>query len=75
MTLEQAQEIVEFICGNGCKASVYEDYSGRGMYGETCTGIVTDEPTMVGYACGALGVDFDDVPSCTDNMGLDTILY
>lgn len=34
----------------GVDAKVYEDYSGRFMYGQTCPGIVCDDPVAVGFA-------------------------
>jgi hypothetical protein len=42
MTKEQAQFIVDAILETGEEANVYENYSGRGMYGDTTTGVVTD---------------------------------
>jgi hypothetical protein len=40
MTKEMA-EFLKGVCDeNGAECTIYEDYSGRGMYGETTTGIV-----------------------------------
>ena len=40
------------------EARVYKDYSGRGMYGRTCTGIVTTAPAaIVGAAIVAAAMD------------------
>ncbi len=84
MTLEQAENIIDVAC-NYCNAEVYENYSGRGMYGETCVGITTDNPIMVAYCAGlvagearAEGDDsWDDfeLPTRTDSLGFDTIIY
>lgn len=75
MTLEQAEAIVEAMEEDGAKASVYPDYSGRGMFGKTCVGIVTDSPELVGYAAAEAGVPKRDLPRRRDSMGLDVILY
>ena len=48
-----------------------DDYSGRGMYGATCYGIVTDDPEGLIERAAELGLK----GACTDNMGLDTIVY
>ncbi len=45
-----------------------EKYSGRGMYGRTCVGIVTDSPEDVIADAGIRGAH-------TDDMGLSTIVY
>ena len=63
--------------------SVQTDYSGRGMYGAKCFGIVTDDPfRVVGSMSMALGMeDHYDLAidlysnTCTDNMGLSKIVY
>lgn len=36
------QEIAELIVENGYDMELYEDYSGRGMFGDTTTGVVCD---------------------------------
>jgi hypothetical protein len=40
----------------GVDAKVYEDYSGRFMYGQTCPGIVCDDPVAVGFAAAKADV-------------------
>lgn len=76
MTLEQAREVQDYMWDE-CNAEVdiREEYSGRGMYGKTCVALVTDDVMAVGYACGALGIPFDDVPGRTDSMGRQTVVY
>ena len=39
MKLSTAQNIVKKMEAEGCEASVYEDYSGRGMYGRNTAGV------------------------------------
>lgn len=75
LLLEEAEQIVEAMQNDGYDASVYEDYSGRGMFGETCVGIVTDCPTLVGFYCGKAGLDVESVPERQDSMGFDVIVY
>jgi hypothetical protein len=72
MKLENAQAIVEFLEDQGDEASVYEDYSGRGMYGRTTAGVVASEVSDVTYAMGRLGIE-DSRNS--DSMGRDVIVY
>jgi len=77
MTLTQAEEIVEMMLDNGYDAEVREDYSGRGMFGGTCPGIITapNSATVIGFFAHAAGVMVDDLPERCDNMGLDMIYY
>ena len=81
MDKDQAEKIVSTLKDEGYEAYVAEDYSGRGMYGSTCTGIVTDAPAIVvGYTMAG-GFSEDDhihheqLPGRVDSMGLDTIYY
>ena len=52
MDVKVAQKIVGILDNMGVEAEIYEDYSGRGMYGKTTTGIVCDagKSAMIGYA-------------------------
>lgn len=57
-----------------------DNYSGRGMYGDSCIGFVFDSGHMHGVTMAlidALGIDLANeiTTSRTDNMGLDTIIY
>jgi hypothetical protein len=76
-TVEAAQAAVERLEDEGYEASVYPDYSGRFMYGETCVGIVTSPGASLalGAALAAVGVAAEDMPRRTDNMALDMIYY
>jgi hypothetical protein len=46
----------------------YSGYSGRGMYGKRCAGIVTDQPHECIAIAGIRGAKLD-------NMGLQYIVY
>lgn len=48
-----------------------EDYSGRGMYGETCMGLVTDERQTTIEQAAARGL----FNSSSDRMGKQWIVY
>lgn len=54
-----------------CEGTIYKDYSGRGMFGEICVGIVgSDLQGLVNCA------KRKKLPKpCWDNMGLDYIIY
>ncbi|TXH53642.1 MAG: hypothetical protein E6Q97_12815 [Desulfurellales bacterium] len=61
---------------------VRTDYSGRGMYGETCLGLVTSQPMAIlgwrfALVLDELGLDPYEVlvKARTDSMGYDTITY
>ena len=61
-------------------ASIYEDYSGRAMYGATCFGIVAPGPIGSFWAFLAEDVGAEAAANLaanqrTDAMGLDTIHY
>lgn len=75
MTLTQAQEIVKILNDDGVEAEVYENYSGRCMYGATCTGIVCDDPIAVGMAAVKAGVDGGSRPKRQDHLGKSLIIY
>ena len=66
-----------------------ERYSGRGMFGEYCVGLVTREgivntlATLIGEYARSMANDQDDVAkfcdllvdASTDNMGCDNVIY
>jgi hypothetical protein len=85
-----AKAIVDAVEGSGLEISVYPDYSGRGMYGKTTTGIVTsddDKPFLVAilqlaYENGVRGdeEEMDHLLQAVgnlrrDEMGQGTIIY
>ena len=72
MKLENAQKIVSSLERIGVEASLYENYSGRGMFGTATTGIVVGSAGSVETTMKMLGIE----DSCrTDSMGLDVIVY
>lgn len=72
MKLEHAQQIVDHLNDEGIDATVYEEYSGRFMYGRTTAGVVTRHSDDVCIAIGRLGIPHDPR---RDSMGLDQIVY
>jgi hypothetical protein len=77
-----ADDLEDELIGLLDEVDVRTDYSGRGMYGATCFGLVVDKTDLlVGLALGqvleGLGEDAFEVLSNarTDNMGYDTIIY
>ena len=48
------------------------DYSGRGMFGSTCVGIVGPDIMEIEDACKAAGITSD---TWYDNMGIQYIVY
>lgn len=76
MQLEQAQELMNFLQDEGYEAELYEGYSGRGMYGNTTTGVTTDASPG---AMESMEEDMENVDIDTsfrhDDMGLDYIYY
>lgn len=79
MTLEQATDLVAELAGEyGVNASVYEGYSGRGMFGRSVVGIILDSTgdlITLGYAAAELEIPIGDLPQRTDSLGLGVIIY
>lgn len=79
LTVDQAEAIVDELANihPWLEASVREEYSGRGMYGDTVVAIIMEEDDRValGYAAALAGVDYRDVPRRADNMGLGVVIY
>lgn len=82
LTSEDIEILEEF--ADGMDVTFYADYSGRGMYGDTCIGFVTGELNRFLLEFGAFfnesnSLSFDIGPFAerirTDNMGYDTIVY
>ncbi len=77
-----ADELEDRLIGLLDEVTVRNDYSGRGMYGDVCFGIVTSQSdVLVGYALGRVleeleGDGFEVLAKArTDNMGYDAIIY
>lgn len=64
--LETIEEIAERVCGE-----VYRGYSGRGMFGKKCLGVVCGDATAAIEEAGSLGLR----GSRMDNMGRQYIVY
>lgn len=59
---------------------ILEDYSGRGMFGDTTIAFVVDGDLnefylLLGYAAATLGVDVSMLPTRHDNFGLNWVVY
>lgn len=76
--------LAELICECDYDLELYEGYSGRGMYGETTTGVVCDNLTQILKAViesADIFVSDDGYPLYTnlnlrwDNLGRGYILY
>ena len=75
--------------GYGNVPTVRTDYSGRGMYGDRCVGIVCDNPARIMFDLGMAlgerianeeGVRWYEIAQAfkharTDSMGLSSIVY
>jgi hypothetical protein len=72
MKKANAEKILAAMEDAGMKCELYEDYSGRGMFGRTTTGIVCDSPEDASWAAGKARVP---KPRNLDNMGLRYIVY
>lgn len=65
MSISEARALVRRVRKAGGTAEVYVDYSGRGMYGATTTGVVMDR-----WSAQRFGKK-----RAHDGMGLDVIVY
>ena len=75
MQLHEAIELVDYLELQGYEATLYEGYSGRGMYGKETTGVTTDARP---YDMEELETDIEEILPRgyrTDSMGLDFIYY
>ena len=88
VTVDMAQAVVQLLEQTGAEASVEPEYSGRGMFGRTAVGIVTDaSPVSLGVAIGQAVAEgrsgWRDLTwheamrafARQDNMGFDRIHY
>ncbi len=79
MELTISNELLEEI-SQEVDGSFRTDYSGRGMYGKSCVGIVAHSLLALGAAISRL-VEDEELReelvsnSLTDSMGYDTIVY
>ena len=80
MDIKLAEQIVKIVNEDGGDAELYENYSGRGMYGKTTTGITGTTGREVYFAVINRTQTCElesDFPTSfrSDSMGLSTILY
>ena len=71
MTNNQKIEALKTISFNGYNERFHDDYSGRGMYGETCAAIYTDDANWVIEQASEAGIK----GARTDSMGLGAVVY
>lgn len=67
----KSRRIDSLLCSVNCEASLYENYSGRSMYGKKCVGITTNNPTMIIEQAAQFGI----LGAKLDSMGKDSIVY
>lgn len=87
MQLEAAQFLIEVASCADIQAEIYEEYSGRGMYGATTAGISVSNPiALLGAAIEYVADGYDEqleinVPKWDlhklkmDSLGTGSILY
>lgn len=84
MTTLDRNDVYEALGAAGFEEeALYEDYSGRAMYGATCIGIVTDQVSRVGLFYRELAEVTGDEELAErladaerqDSMGLSAIIY
>jgi hypothetical protein len=84
MTEEQANFINNAMCDEGCDCEIRDDYSGRGMGGNSCHAVVVDSfgdilPAIVNSMKEMTEEELKAVPNVgnfrTDNMGYSTVVY
>lgn len=73
MNQEQAAEARKALkeIAESTESRFYNGYSGRGMFGKECVGIVTGDPQFIEEEAVMVGIR----GARRDNMGLDYIVY
>lgn len=72
MTEQAAKKIVAHLTEQGEKATVYEGYSGRFMFGKQTTGVVARSASLIRDAAKELRIR---EKLSHDNLGLEMIVY
>lgn len=71
-------EFQDAIFNNGLDLEIYDDYSGRAMYGKECVGVVGDLGDFAMF-CAAIGSTVSDWEwvrhARQDSMGMKSIFY
>ncbi len=76
MDRNAAIDLKDFLQEEGYEADLYDDYSGRGMYGNETTGVTTDaSPAAMEEMKEQMEEVEIDPFFCKDSMGLDYIYY
>ena len=76
MDRSAAIDLMNFLQEEGYEADLYDDYSGRGMFGSETTGVTTDaRPDSMDKMEEAMEEAEIDPCFRKDNMGLDYIYY
>ena len=73
-----AEKMIDACNEEGIELEIYEEYSGRGMYGKTTTGIViaqNDPMEDVMVACRKHDVNIRSSEFQKDSLGLSKIIY
>lgn len=70
LTNEDAYDVIR-IAADRCGGDLRDDYSGRGMFGERCVGIVCDNPDEAIEEAASQGLK----GARTDSMGRQAIVY
>lgn len=87
--MKAADYIRNFVAENDDKYSIYEGYSGRGMFGEQCLGVIVNEGNscmefmmdLTSYLAKMSASDDKDFDlgfaegMCSDSLGKDSIVY
>lgn len=77
--MDIAKSIMEFCSGSDGKYGFRWDYSGRGMFGRECVGVVCDNATQMAVSLmeylSSKGGGFSLGNVCEDNMGKGHIVY
>lgn len=81
LTIQQYNALDFAVASVDDEADIRPDYSGRGMYGTLCIGIVADDTDDLMYRLGShlagseLGSIIADQRKDHDSMGLNEIIY
>jgi hypothetical protein len=76
MDRNSAIDLKDFLHDRGYEADLYDDYSGRSMYGSETTGVTTDaRPSDMDEMEEAMEEAEIEPPFRKDNMGMDYIYY
>ena len=81
LTNDQLWDLSVAIRNVDSEAELYKDYSGRGMYGDECIGIVCHDTDQMMYRLGwelsgtELGDILGNATTDHDSMGLREIVY